>query len=286
MSLLTDWLKTHFLQTDHLTRERKTEIMFKEEFNAAANAAAAKSGLLRNNPGGYFLLSMLAGMFIGFGVLLVFTLSGALQGAPYTKLVMGCCFSVALSLVVMAGGELFTGNNLVMSAGVLNKIVTAGEAAKLWLICWIGNLAGSILLAALFYATGLYSDATLGAMSAAAAAKMTAGFVPLLSRGILCNMLVCLAVWCGFRCKSDAGKLIMIFWCILAFFATGFEHSVANMTLLTLSLMNNGGNEAISMGGYWFNLLTVTLGNMIGAALLVALPYFAASRERKGAGEN
>ena len=143
--------------------------MFKEEFNAAANAAAAKSGLLRNNPGGYFLLSMLAGMFIGFGVLLVFTLSGALQGAPYTKLVMGCCFSVALSLVVMAGGELFTGNNLVMSAGVLNKTVTAGEAAKLWLICWIGNLAGSILLAVLFYATGLYSDATLGAMSSAAA---------------------------------------------------------------------------------------------------------------------
>jgi len=72
----------------------------------------------------------------------------------------------------------------------------------------------------------------------------------------------------------------MIFWCILAFFATGFEHSIANMTLLTLALINNGGNEAISMGGYWFNLLTVTLGNMIGAIVLVALPYYAGARQK------
>ena len=255
-------------------------MMFKDEFSAAANGAAAKSNMLRSNPGGYFMLSMLAGMFVGFGVLLVFTLSGALQGAPYTKLVMGSCFAVALSLVVIAGAELFTGNNFVMTAGILKKTVTAGETARLWLVCWIGNLIGSALLAILFYATGLYSDATLTAMTGAAAGKMTAGFVQLLARGILCNMLVCLAVWCGFRCKSESGKLIMIFWCILAFFTTGFEHSVANMTLLTLALINNGGNEAITIGGYCYNLLTVTLGNMIGAIVLVALPYYAASKEK------
>ena len=254
--------------------------MFKEEFLAAANSAAAKSNMLKSKPGGYFMLSMLAGMFVGFGVLLVFTLSGALQGAPYTKLVMGSCFAVALSLVVIAGAELFTGNNFVMTAGLLNKTVAVSEVIKLWVICWIGNLIGSALLAILFYATGLYSDATLAAMTGAAAGKMTAGFVQLLARGILCNMLVCLAVWCGFRCKSESGKLIMIFWCILAFFTTGFEHSVANMTLLTLALINNGGNEAITIGGYCYNLLIVTLGNMIGAIVLVALPYYAASKEK------
>lgn len=254
--------------------------MFNEEYTAAANGAVTKAGLLRKNPAGYFLLSMMAGMFIGFGVLLVFTLSGALAGAPYTKLVMGCCFSVALSLVVIAGGELFTGNVFVMTAGILRKTVSVSEVIRLWVICWIGNLAGSIILALLFSATGLYSDATLSAMTTAAAGKMTAGFVPLLARGILCNTLVCLAVWCGFRSKSEAGKLIMIFWCILAFFATGFEHSIANMTLLTLSLINNGGNEAISMGGYWFNLLVVTLGNMIGAIVLVALPYYAGAKQK------
>lgn len=254
--------------------------MFNDEFTAAANGAAGKLKLLNSNPLGYFMLSVLAGAYIGFGILLVFTLSGALDGAPYTKLVMGCCFGVALSLVVIAGAELFTGNNLVMTAGVLRKTVTVGDAAKLWAVCWVGNLAGSALLAVIFSLTGLYSDATLSAMTGAAAGKMTAGFIPLLTRGMLCNTLVCLAVWCGFRAKSDAGKLIMVFWCLLAFFATGFEHSIANMTLLTLALINNGGNEAITMGGYWYNLVVVTLGNMIGAILFVALPYHLASRQK------
>ena len=250
--------------------------MFKDEFMAAANGAAGKAKLLKNNPLGYFLLSILAGMFIGFGILLVFTLSGALDGAPYTKLLMGIFFSVALSLVVIAGAELFTGNNMVMFAGYLKKTVSLGEVLKLWLICWIGNLVGAILLAFIYNATGLYTDATLTAMTNTAAMKMTAGFIPLLTRGMLCNMLVCLAVWCGFRSKSESGKLIMVFWCIVAFFTTGFEHSIANMTLLTLALINNGGNEAITMGGYWFNLLTVTVGNMIGGILLVAIPYYVA----------
>ena len=257
--------------------------MFKEEFNVAANAAVAKNNLLKNNLLGYIMLSMLAGMFVGFGVLLVFTLSGALDGAPYTKLVMGIGFSVALSLVIIAGAELFTGNNLVMTAGYLKKTVNIGDVIKLWVICWLGNLLGSMLLALIFNATGLYSGATLDAMIGAAEMKMTAGFVPLLTRGMLCNMLVCLAVWSAFRCKTESGKLIMVFWCILAFFTTGFEHSVANMTLLTLSLINNGGNAAITLGGYCFNLLVVTLGNMIGAIVLVAIPYFTATLDKEKA---
>ena len=85
-------------------------------------------------------------------------------------------------------------------------------------------------------------------------------------------------MWCGFRAKSDAGKLIMVFWCLLAFFATGFEHSVANMTLLTLSLLNPAGNAAITVGGWFFNLGVVTLGNMIGGILLVAIPYHIGSK--------
>ena len=149
--------------------------MFKDEFMAAANGAAGKAKLLKNNPLGYFLLSILAGMFIGFGILLVFTLSGALDGAPYTKLLMGIFFSVALSLVVIAGAELFTGNNMVMFAGYLKKTVSLGEVLKLWLICWIGNLVGAILLAFIYNATGLYTDATLTAMTNTAAMKMTAG---------------------------------------------------------------------------------------------------------------
>ncbi|MBQ6621395.1 MAG: formate/nitrite transporter family protein [Mogibacterium sp.] len=258
--------------------------MYLDEFNAAAAGAAAKSRLLKSSPVSYFLLSMLAGAYIGFGILLVFTISGQLAGAPCTKLVMGCCFGVALSLVIIAGGELFTGNNLVMTAGLLRGTVSFADVIKLWVVCWIGNLAGAVVLALVYAMTGLYADATLAAMTSAAAGKMTTGFLQLLARGALCNTLVCLAIWSGFRLKSDTGKLIMTFWCLLAFFTTGFEHSIANMTLLTLALINNGGNEAISMGGYWYNLLTVTAGNMIGAILFVAFPYRMASREKPQGG--
>ena len=113
-------------------------------------------------------------------------------------------------------------------------------------------------------------------MAGGALAKMSAGFVPLLMRGILCNMLVCLAVWCGTKCQSESGKLIMIFWCLFAFITTGFEHSVANMTLLSVAMLNPAG-AAVTWSGYWFNLGVVTLGNMIGGIVLVAVPYFAAS---------
>lgn len=253
--------------------------MFRDEFLAAAGASEGKWKLLKNNPAGYFLLSMLAGAYIGFGVLLTNSIGAQLQGAPYTKLVLGLSFGVALSLVIMAGAELFTGNNLVMTAGILGKKVTPGQAVGLWCVCWLGNLCGSALLAVVYVLTGLANGPVGEFMASAALGKMTAGFVPLLTRGALCNMLVCLAVWCGFRAKSDAGKLIMVFWCLFAFITTGFEHSVANMTLLTEALLNPSG-QAVTVGGYIYNILTVTVGNMIGGIVFVALPYFAAARQK------
>lgn len=244
--------------------------MFTETYDAAARTAAGKVQFLKKNPLGYWIMAMMAGIYIGIGVLLNFTIGGQLAGAPYTKTVMGLAFGVALSLVVIAGAELFTGNNLVMAAGLLQKKVTLAEVIRLWIICWAGNLAGSFLLALIYHATGLGTGAL---------AKMSAGFVPLLMRGVLCNMLVCLAVWCGTKYQSESGKLIMIFWCLLAFITTGFEHSVANMTLLSVAMLNPAG-AAVTWSGYWFNLGAVTLGNMIGGIVLVAVPYFLASLEK------
>ena len=120
--------------------------MFGSEFEAAAQAAAAKSALLKKNPAGYFILSMLAGMYVGFGVLLAFTTGGLMGSTPGAKLVMGMMFSSALSLVVFAGSELFTGNNFVMTAGVLKKKATLSETIRLWVICYLGNAAGSLLI--------------------------------------------------------------------------------------------------------------------------------------------
>ena len=252
--------------------------MYQEEYLAAASAAVTKLSLLKKNPAGYLLLSILAGMFIGFGVLLSFTVGGMLDGEPAAKLAMGACFAAALSLVVMAGAELFTGNNLVMAAGMIKKKVTVKDALLLWLICWLGNAAGSILLSFLYEWSGLGVGAAGEALAKAAVSKMSAAPSELFLRGLLCNMLVCLAVWCGFRCKSEAGKLIMIFWSILVFFTVGFEHSVANMTTLTCALIYPAAYaDSISVGGWLYNLLWVTLGNMAGGILFVAVPYAVAS---------
>ena len=143
-----------------------------------------------------------------------------------------------------------------------------------------GNLAGSALLALLFHYSGLNTEPIALFLSTAAAAKMSAPFLQLVIRGILCNILVCLAVWCGFKCKSESAKLIMIFWCLFAFVTCGFEHSIANMTQLTVSLLDPAG-QAVSFGGWLYNLTAVTIGNIIGGVCFVALPYFAGAKAEK-----
>ncbi len=252
--------------------------MFKESFNQAATAAKRKVAFLKSNPLGYFLLSVLAGIFIGFGTLLIFTMGGMLQGAPYTKILMGVSFGIALSLVVICGAELFTGNNLVMMSGILKKTVSTFEAIKLWIVCFLGNLVGGIILSLLFYGSGLLSGDTASFIANAALSKMTATPLALICRGILCNMLVCLAIWSGFRTKSDSAKLIMIFWCLFAFITTGYEHSIANMTLLTAALLNPAG-LSITIGGFIYNIILVTIGNMIGGICFIAIPYFISSKD-------
>ena len=256
--------------------------MFGQEYDALSNSAVAKRNLLQKNPLGYLLLSALAGMFIGFGNLLTNVEGGLLNGAPYTKIVMGVSFGVALSLVVMAGAELFTGNNLVMMSGVLKKKIRIGDACKVWIVCWIGNLLGAIVLALLFHYSGMNTEAVSTFLAKGAAAKMSAPFVQLLMRGILCNILVCLATWCGVKLKNEVAKLIMVWWCLFAFVTCGFEHSIANMTQLTVALLNPAG-QAITIGGYVYNLITVTIGNMIGGIVFVAIPYFIAQMKDQAA---
>jgi len=253
--------------------------MFNDEVTAVSNAAKAKNNLLSKNPGGYIIASILAGIFVGFGVLLAFTVGGLLIGNPFARILMGCTFGIALSLVVIAGAELFTGNNFVMTVGLAKKTVSIGTCCKIWVVSYLGNLIGSVILAVVFVWCGLASGSTGEFISNASATKMSLAPLALISRGVLCNTLVCLAVWSGFRCKSEAAKLIMIFWCLLAFITTGYEHSIANMTLLTVSLLSPAANAAVSLGGWAYNIGLSTIGNMIGGIFFVALPYAAISKQ-------
>lgn len=257
--------------------------MFKNEFATLCNAGRAKADFLEKNKVGYFVSALMAGLFIAFGGFITFTWGANLtiNGAP--AMVRGAqsfSFAAALSLIVMAGAELFTGNNLVMACSSLGGSVSWGETIKVWIVCYIGNLLGSLISAVGFQISGVPSGDVGAYYAKIAETKMHLAPQELIFRGIFCNILVCLAVWCGFKLKSEAAKLIMIFWCIFVFMICGFEHSIANMSVLAVGLMN-AGDASVSIGGYIYNVGLVTLGNMIGGAIFVALPYYITAKEPK-----
>jgi nitrite transporter NirC len=247
---------------------------------AAAEAAKSKAAFLRNNPLGYMILAAMAGIYVGFGIVLIFAIGAPFiaSGSPAAKLAMGASFGIALSLVIIAGSELFTGNNLVMTVGVPRRSATPAGLVGVWVFSFLGNLVGALLLAWLVAKSGVLAGAPhKPVIEATAATKMNLPFGVLFYRAVLCNWLVCLAVWCSIRSTSEAGKLIMIFWCLFAFIAAGFEHSVANMTLLGIALLQPHG-AAISVAGFVHNMVPVTLGNIVGGALFVGGAYWLANQ--------
>ena len=253
--------------------------MYAETVEHFAGVAAKKADYLRRSPGGFWISSMLAGAYVGLGIILIFSV-GSDADPAYRGLIMDASFGIALTLVIFAGSDLFTGHTMFMSLGVLRRKIGLSDLGSSWATTWVGNLVGAGLLAALFVTGGggaiLHSNSQF--LMKVAAAKMNAPAVELVARAILCNWLVCLAIWMSARMSSDAGKCIAIFWCLFAFIGSGFEHSVANMTLLSIALLSNHP-ENVTWVGMLHNLVWVSLGNIISGAGIVALGYWAASRE-------
>ena len=239
-----------------------------------------------------FVLGILAGSYIGFGGLLSTTVTfdlAAKAGIGLTKFLAGSAFSLGLILVVIAGAELFTGNNLMVSS-VLSKEITFSTMTKRWVLVYAANFIGSILLALIFYYSGLWktgnSDLGVAAIGIAAK-KVSLDFSEALVRGIGCNWLVCLAVWMALAARQTIGKIFAIFFPIMGFVAIGFEHCVANMYFIPtgIFLKNWAGIGSASMAGLdaltwanfvWKNLLPVTIGNIIGGAVFVGMSYWGA----------
>lgn len=262
--------------------------MAQETIKVVIGSARAKTRLLWASPLQYLVLAMLAGAYVGFAVILVFSIGAPLQaaGSASVKVVMGASFGVALALVIFAGSELFTGNNMVMTIGTLAGEVSWRSTLAVWAASYLGNLGGSLLLALAAVKSGLMTKAPVKDFIASAAlAKMSAPFGELFYRGLLCNTLVCLAVWTALRVKDDTAKLGMIFWCLFAFIGAGFEHSVANMTLLGISLFS-AHDPRISWGGLLHNLVPVTLGNIVGGAVVVGAAYYYVALGQRRAGAN
>ncbi len=252
--------------------------MYGEEINKITAAAENKIKYMQSSPAGFLVLSALAGIYVGFGIILIFSIGGPIhaEGGAFLKLVMGASFGIALSLVIFAGSELFTGSNMILVIGKLQRKISTGLLLKSWFLCYLGNFLGSVLLAWLMIQGSSLAESSQQLLLKVTSSKMNLGAWELFIRGILCNWLVCLAVWMAVKMKSETGKLIMIFWCLFAFIGSGFEHCVANMTLLSLGLLIPHGAE-ISLAGLGHNLTWVTLGNIVGGALFVGMTYWSAT---------
>lgn len=262
-----------------------------------ANLAASK----------LFVLAILAGAFIALGAIFSNTVSAgsiSIKGGPdlfsataalpygLTRLLAGIAFSLGLILVVVGGAELFTGNNLIIMAFMSRKI-TLKQLLRNWGIVYLGNFVGSILTALIMVATNQYLQGN-GAIGLAALntanAKAGVSFFPALASGIMCNTLVCLAVWLTYSARSTTDKIMAIIPPITAFVAAGFEHCVANMYFIPVGLfIKNWGSASffetigktaadfanLTWGNFFIkNLLPVTIGNIIGGAIMVGGVYW------------
>jgi formate transporter len=227
-------------------------------------------------------LGVLAGGFIGLGALYsTLVTSDTTLSFAVSRVLGGLVFSLGLILVVVAGAELFTGNNLLAMAWASQRITTR-ELLRNWLVIYCANFAGALGLVALVFLSNHWQlNGTAVGIQAVkiAAAKAALPFGEAFFKGMLCNILVCLAVWLALAGRSIVDKICAIIFPISAFVAAGFEHSVANMYLIPLGILLKdkvavAGSDQLNWNGLWTNLLPVTLGNIAGGSVMVALVYF------------
>lgn len=254
--------------------------MYEDTIETLGRQAAAKLEAQKRSLTGHVVRSMLAGMYVGAAIVLIFIIGGTLsQNSPWlVKMAMGICFGGALTIVVFAGSELFTGSNLVLTLGVLKKKATVGDLASNWAWTWLGNLLGSVLLAVLAVRSGVLDvEPVKGFVLKLVQTKMNLPAEQLLLRAVLANWMVCLGVWMAARIQSEPGKILMIWWCMFTFITCGYEHSIANMCGLMLGLLLPHQGMAIDLAGYGYNVALATVGNVIGGAVFVAMAYWVGS---------
>lgn len=246
-------------------------------------AGKAKMPLARS-----FFLAVLAGLFIGMGgMFMLLVKSDASLGFAASSILGGLAFSLGLFAVLVGGAELFTGNNL-MVLGALGGKYGAADLLKSWVVVYVGNLCGSLLLVGLLHLAnfaGMNGGAVGASMIAVASAKCALPWTVAFGRAILCNVLVCLAVWMGFAGRTVVDKFLCAAVPVCAFVACGFEHCVANMFFIPMGAAALAGGAtaaegvnvaALSLAGFASNLSAATIGNIVGGAVVFAGLYWLA----------
>ena len=244
------------------------------------NTGAVHKDHASRDTGRYLVAAMLAGAFIGIADVFMFTAAGPLTavGSPWGPLVGGAVFGLGLILVVFAGSELVTSAMMVVPIGWAKRSITIRAGLRAVGLMILGNLIGSIIVAVLVRGSGIMDHGAVADMMATVSqAKVHKSAESLFFRGIMCNILVCLAVWTQTRATNEVAKMVVMAWCMAAFVTSGFEHVVANMTTLSLGLVH--GVDGVTLAGAARNLLLVLAGNAVGGSVFVALPYLASVKD-------
>lgn len=244
--------------------------------------ATVKVGVAKANKSAInlLLLGILAGAFIAFGAVGAIRMSALFKDPGAAKFMAAAVFPVGLMLVVMAGAELFTGNNL-MTLSLMKKKITWSGLLKNWSIVYVGNLIGSLLMAWMIVESGIFGSITPTGVEGKSFAdvalkiangKLNLAFSAAFIRGILCNIVVVLAVWLATGAKDAIGKIFACWFPIMLFVLSGFEHSVANMFFIPVGKMMNGTFNMVEM--FTANIIPVTLGNIVGGAIIIPVIYY------------
>ena len=228
------------------------------------------------------VLGMFAGMFIGFAGIASTVGAVTVENPSLARIVSACLFPAGMAMVLVAGSELFTANNLIIIA-LLEKKIKLHEMLKNWFFVFVGNFLGGSLVAVLVvygHTPDLFSGRLAESMVKNAVGRVSLSFPDAFIRGILCNILVCIAVWAAFAAKKVSGKLLMSFWPVMLFVLCGFEHSIADIYFCMAGIFTAGeygiAAEGLSVGSFLLkNLLPVTLGNIVGGAGIVGIGYWA-----------
>ncbi|CAM4405694.1 formate/nitrite transporter family protein [Paenibacillus tarimensis] len=242
--------------------------------------ALKKLGIYRHSKSNYLLRSMLASMFVGFGVIVAFRTGNFfyMEHSPFTYPMAAITFGAAIILISYGGGDLFTGNTFYFTFAALRRKLRWLDVVKLWGMSYGGNILGAVAFALLIWLTGLFNDTSVNSfLFSVVDKKMSAPTVELFFRAILCNWLVCLAFFVPMSMKADGAKMFAMMLFVFCFFISGYEHSIANMCTFAIALVLNHPGT-ISYAGMIHNLVPVTLGNLVGGAVFMGYMYYHVNR--------
>ena len=253
-----------------------------EALEGLRNKAIKSTRMLQLRPLEYLIRAMLAGIFIGFAI--IFTLK-AINGlymaeSPVATLVGGLTFGVALVLIVYGGAELFTGNTMYFTTATMRGYTTKMDTMKVWLICLIGNGLGGLAFALLFSQTGILQELGMNNwLFAVSETKIHHSTWEIFTRAIFCNWMVCLAIFIPKNMKNELAQIMMMMVLVAVFFASGFDHVIANMALFSIALIVPHP-DTITFAGAMHNLLPALAGNIIGGAVFMGMIYTWLNKEK------